>query len=124
MSISHNKKAGEFLKKGDYVSWHDDTFWSVRKKRDAISAKIPEWEQLRNLASQIKQHTLSHLDEYLVEFTDNLERNGVTVHWADDAGDFNRIVLDILRGEGVKKMVKSKSMLTEECGMNPYLETH
>ena len=52
------------------------------------------------------------------------KKSGVTVHWAKDAGEFNAIVLGILRDHGVKKMVKSKSMLTEECEMNPYLEQH
>lgn len=46
------------------------------------------------------------------------------VHWAKDAQEFNEIVLGILKDHNVKKMVKSKSMLTEECEMNPYLEQH
>ena len=53
---------------------------------------------------------------------DEQEQNGVTVHWAADADEHNRIVHGILAAGGVKKLVKSKSMLTEECGLNPYLE--
>jgi L-lactate dehydrogenase complex protein LldF len=56
-------------------------------------------------------------------FAANAEKNGVVVHWAKDAGEFNDIVYGILRQHDVKKMVKSKSMLTEECEMNPYLES-
>ena len=89
-----------------------------------MSKSLPEWEQLRDMASAIKKHTLSHLDEYLEKFSENAQRNGVIVHWAKDAEEFNAIVLDILQSHDVRKLVKSKSMLTEECEMNPYLETH
>lgn len=124
MSTHHSKNAAEFLKNETYSKWHDDTFWGVRTKRDRMAQSLPEWEQLREKASQIKKHTLSHLDEYAAQFADNAEKNGVVVHWASDADDFNKIVLGILKDHGVKKLVKSKSMLTEECDMNPYLEQH
>ena len=122
MSTSHSSKAKAFLKDADYVQWHDRTFWSVRAKRDAMAAGLDEWEQLREKASAIKRHTLTHLDEYLEQFASNAEKNGVHVHWALDADGFNETVFGILSSHGVKKMVKSKSMLTEECGMNAYLE--
>lgn len=83
---------------------------------------LPEWEALRNQASAIKRHTITHLADYLEQFSVQLESRGVIVHWAKDAECFNHMVLDILQKHGVKKMVKSKSMLTEECGMNPFLE--
>jgi len=83
---------------------------------------LDEWEQLRDKASAIKKHTVSHLDEYLDKFSTAAEKNGCIVHWAKDAEEFNSIVLDILREHNVKKLVKSKSMLTEECEMNPFLE--
>ena len=69
-------------------------------------------------------HTITHLADYLDMFSKNLESRGVKVHWAKDAQEFNEIVLGILKDHNVKKMVKSKSMLTEECEMNPYLEQH
>ena len=85
---------------------------------------VEEWEQLRDKADLIKRHTITHMDKYLEMFADNASRNGVIVHWAKNAKEFNEIVLDILQKHNVKKMVKSKSMLTEECEMNPYLEKH
>ena len=124
MSTAHSKAAKEFLKDQKYASWHDSTFWSVRGKRDNMSNNMDEWEQLREKVSAIKRHTITHLDEYLEHFSSNAEKNGVIVHWAKDAAEFNDIVLGILREHGVKKMVKSKSMLTEECEMNPFLEQH
>ena len=107
-----------------YAKWHDATFWAVRSKRDNMAYGLDEWEQLREKASQIKRHTITHLDEYLDQFATKAEENGCIVHWAKDANEFNEIVYGILKNHNVKKMVKSKSMLTEECGMNPYLEAH
>ena len=123
MSTTHSKAAKQFLKNQQYAHWHDATFWAVRTKRDNMAYGLDEWEQLREKASAIKRHTITHLDEYLDQFATNAEKNGVEVHWAKDAEEFNEIVYGILKNHGVKKMVKSKSMLTEECEMNPYLES-
>ncbi len=124
MSTTHSKAAKKFLADQDYAQWHDNTFWGVRVKRDSMAHSLPEWERLREKASQIKKHTLTNIDRYLNQFADAAEKNGTKVHWAKDAEEFNEIVLGILRDHDVKKLVKSKSMLTEECEMNPYLEKH
>lgn len=121
MSTSHSEAARRFNENKEKTTWHDATFWSLREKRDAMAHTLPEWESLRQHASDIKRHTITHLAEYLDKFASNLERRGVIVHWAKDAGEFNQTVLDILRSHNAKKMVKSKSMLTEECGMNLFL---
>ena len=99
----------------------DQTFWGLREKRDIQAAMLPEWEDLREHASEIKEHTLTHLADYLDEFSKNLESNGVIVHWAKDAQEFNETAYSILADHSVRKLVKSKSMLTEECEMNKYL---
>ena len=122
MSTAHSKAAKAFLKNEKYAKWHDATFWAVRSKRDNMAMELDEWEQLREKASAIKRHTITHLDEYLDQFSTAAEKNGCIVHWAKDAQEFNEIVYGILKKHDVKKMVKSKSMLTEECEMNPYLE--
>ena len=122
MSTSHSKAAKKFLENTGYAEWHDNTFWGVRVKRDSMAHQLPEWEQLREKASQIKRHTLTNIDTYLEQFADAAEKNGTIVHWAKDADEFNSIVYGILQEHGAKKLVKSKSMLTEECEMNPYLE--
>lgn len=124
MSTKHGKAAHRFIMDAPKTTWHDQTFWSVREKRDTMAMGVDEWELLRDTASAIKKHTITHLDHYLNLFTTNAEKNGVIVHWAGDAKEFNEIVLDILNSHHVKKLVKSKSMLTEECEMNPYLEQH
>lgn len=120
--MSHPQAATEFLKDQAKAKWHDETLWFVRDKRDRISKTIPEWEELRNLASQIKENVLSKLDGYLEEFERNAQKNGIQVHWAKDGEEHNQIVLSILQKQQCTAIVKSKSILTEECHLNPYLE--
>ena len=104
------------------VTRHDQTFFGVRQKRDRMAQALPEWEDLREAASQVKKHTETHLADYLELFEQNALKNGVHVHWAQDAEEYNRVVYDILTQHQVKKVVKSKSMLTEECHLNEHLE--
>lgn len=120
----HSKAAAQFLKDEDRASWHDETLWFVRAKRDKAAQQLSEWESLREMASGIKAHTLAHLDKYLLEFEAKAIANGVHIHWATDAEEHNRIVYAILEKHKVKNVVKSKSMLTEECGLNHHLESH
>src|ERR1051325_5539622 len=88
------------------VNWHDETLWWVRQKRDKAAHNIPEWEALRETASQIKNNVLSNLSGYLQQFEAQAISNGVTVHWAADAAEHNSIVHGILQKNGVKQMVK------------------
>ena len=114
--------AEAYLQNDAVVTRHDQTFFGVRQKRDRMAQALPEWEDLREAASQIKKHTETHLADYLEKFEQNATKNGVHVHWANDAEEYNRIVFDILSSHQVKKVVKSKSMLTEECHLNTHLE--
>jgi L-lactate dehydrogenase complex protein LldF len=118
---THSEAAAAFLKDKQRARWHDETLWFVRAKRDKAAHAIDEWEQLRETASKIKEHTLSKLDVYLLQFEAQAKANGVQVHWADDGDEHNRIVHNILLKHDVKNVVKSKSMLTEECQLNHYL---
>ena len=122
MSTQHSMAAERYLQKPDVAAHHDQTFFGVRQKRDRMAQALPEWEDLREAASQIKKHTITHLADYLEQFEQNAIRNGIHVHWAADAKEYNTIVHDILKSHGVKKVVKSKSMLTEECQLNQNLE--
>lgn len=104
------------------VNWHDETLWFVRQKRDRAANTVDGWEELRNTASQIKNNVLSNLHNYLVQFEENAKENGIIVHWAADAKEHNEIVYNILARHGAKSIVKSKSMLTEECHLNEHLK--
>ena len=118
----HPEAAEIFNRNEAHVNWHDQALWFVREKRDKASSQIKGWEELRQLASEIKAHTLSNLNEYLIQFEKEATKNNVNVHWAEDAIEHNKIVYEILQAHNMKRIVKSKSMLTEECGLNHYLE--
>ena len=120
----HSQRAETYQQKPEVVERHDKTFFGVREKRDRMAKALPEWEDLRKAADQIKRHTVTHLADYLEQFERQATANGVHVHWASDATEYNQIVYDILSSHQVKKVVKSKSMLTEECHLNENLEQH
>ncbi|NDE10050.1 MAG: lactate utilization protein [Chitinophagia bacterium] len=120
-TLSHSAAAEIFNKDEARTDWHDETLWFVREKRDKAVKQISEWEQLRTLGSDIKDHTLSNLDNYLTEFEKNAQANGIKIHWAIDAEEHNEIILRIIREQKVQQVVKSKSMLTEECHLNDFL---
>lgn len=90
--------------------------------RAARVAELPEWEQLRQAGSDIRLHTIENMDVYLAQFEEKVKAAGGHVHWAETAEDANRIVLQIAKEHNVKMAVKSKSMATEEIGLNHFLE--
>jgi L-lactate dehydrogenase complex protein LldF len=90
------------------------------RRASAIGA-VPDWEELREQARALKEHTLAHLDRYLEEFTHKAEAAGVRVHWARDASEACALVGELARRSGAQRLVKSKSMTTEEIGLNAAL---
>ena len=122
--MNHPTAAAKFVANDKRAHWHDKALWFVREKRDRMAHGLPEWEILRETAAAIKAHTVTHLADLLEQFEENATKLGVTVHWARDGAEHNRIVHGLLKDHGVKKVVKSKSMLTEECHLNPFLERH
>src|SRR5260221_8976777 len=119
--VDQAEAAARFIAAPEHEKMHDERLWDLRQKRDREMHGIPEWEELRALASAIKEHTLTRLDQYLEQFEANARSNGITVHWARDAAEHNRIVHGILNDHGAKSLIKSKSMLTEECGFRAYM---
>jgi L-lactate dehydrogenase complex protein LldF len=94
----------------------------VRGRADRVAELGGNYEEIRSAAASIRERVLVNLDLYLAEFERNATARGATVHWAETREDVNRIVCDIARRHGVKKVVKSKSMVTEECALNDALE--
>ncbi len=121
-SFDHAKSAARFIADKERAHWHDQALWFVRQKRDKAVKSIPEMEELRRAAEEIKSHTMEYLGYYLELFEERANANGIEVYWASDASEHNAIVAKLLEEYGAKRVVKSKSMLTEECGLNPYLE--
>ena len=95
---------------------HDQRLWDLRQKRDREMHGIPEWEELRAACLGHQGTHPVHLDNILNNSRRTPQANGVHVHWAHDAAEHNHIVHGILKDHGAKSLIKSKSMLTEECG--------
>src|SRR3989442_317413 len=90
-------------------------------RREAFG-DFPEGEKLRDMAREIKEATLQHLDRYLEQLIDNVERLGGKVHFASTAAEARGVILEIARQAGARMAVKSKSMATEEIHLNEALE--
>jgi len=93
----------------------------TRTSRPIITARLPEFEDLRDRSVAIKNHTLAHLDHYLEEFEGNVTNAGGKVHWCADADDARRKILKICQNADAKTVGKGKSMVSEEIGLNNYL---
>lgn len=94
----------------------------MTEKRSEAVAEFAAMEPLRDRVRAIRLHALNHLDRLLGHFTDQLEARGGSVHFAADALEANQIIADILTNTGSRSIVKSKSMVSEEIELNPYLE--
>jgi L-lactate dehydrogenase complex protein LldF len=122
-SSNHAQRVEIFIRNEERVDWHSKALLNLRDKRDLQTQSVSQWEQMRETASQMKLNVLSHLPTYLAQFADNCEQNGMTVHWAKDDKEHNEIVARILQDRKKTKLIKSKSMLTEECKLVPHLES-
>ena len=91
-------------------------------RRVAMKATMPDWEELREAGRAVKEEALANLDGLLEEFERNVVANGGTVHWARTGEEACAIVAELARERGARRMVKSKSMTTEEIGLNHVLE--
>jgi L-lactate dehydrogenase complex protein LldF len=93
-------------------------------KRKAVFSDAAETERLRALGHAIKQRALGRLPELLTQLEAACTRNGIRVHWAETTAIANRVVLDIIESHAASRMVKGKSMVSEEMHLNAFLETH
>lgn len=95
---------------------------TIRDKRARAVAELDDWAALREAGKQIKDHTLRHLDRYLVQVEEAVTAAGGTVHWAADADEANEIVARLVQETGESEVVKVKSMATQEIGLNEALQ--
>ncbi|HEX6518686.1 MAG TPA: lactate utilization protein B [Streptosporangiaceae bacterium] len=94
---------------------------TIRTKRAGAVAELDDWERLRQAAKAIKDHTLANLDSYLLRLEENVIKGGGQVHWARDAAQANAIVAGLVRAAPADRVVKVKSMATQEIGLNDAL---
>ncbi len=91
-------------------------------KRAQARAALPEFDELRNVGAEIKNHVLAHLDIYLEEYERRVFESGGHVHWARDAAEARQIIIRLCREAGAKTVTKGKSMVSEEIALNAALE--
>ena len=90
--------------------------------RQLCLTELPDADKLRTLAGQIKQHALDYLDYYLEQLEANVKKNGGHVHYAATADDARRIILDICKQTNATRVIKSKSMVSEEINLAHVME--
>jgi L-lactate dehydrogenase complex protein LldF len=93
------------------------TTGNAERKRAAALADFPQFAAARERGKRIKDHVIANLDHYLLEFERNAVASGATVHWAATAGEASRIVVDLCRKAGARRVTRVKSMLGEEIGL-------
>ena len=94
---------------------------TIRAKRAAAVAEVPDWAELRAAGAAIKDDVLAHLDRYLMQLEEQVRARGGTVHWASDANEANQIITGLVAATGQRSVVKVKSMATQEIGLNEAL---
>lgn len=97
------------------------TLGKARHSRDEAVREIPNWEELRQYARDVKLHTLSRLGDYLEQLERAVVAQGGQVVWAETGEEAVRFILDLARSRGVRSAVKGKSMATEEIHLNAAL---
>ncbi|MDC3414838.1 LutB/LldF family L-lactate oxidation iron-sulfur protein [Terrihalobacillus insolitus] len=94
----------------------------LQNNRSKAADELGDWEEWRSLGQEIRQHTMENLDYYLNQLSDKVAELGGHVYFAETADDANRYVRDVVQKKQGKKVVKSKSMVTEEIALNDALE--
>jgi L-lactate dehydrogenase complex protein LldF len=122
-------KAEEFLVASEQKAFDKDhrriINYNIGKYDAAFSrglSKIINLENNKRKGHVLKWKVMENLDKFLPEFEANFQKRGGKVIWANDAEEANREILNILKKAGTKTVVKSKSMVTEEIGLNEFLE--
>jgi L-lactate dehydrogenase complex protein LldF len=94
---------------------------TIRAKSGAVIDELPDWQQLRTAGSALKADTMARLPELLMQLEEKVTAAGGVVHWAADANEANRIVAELVRATGEDRVIKVKSMATQEIGLNEAL---
>src|SRR4051812_9596559 len=119
----------------EFVKWATEKSADLKHRRiirknidhydNSVFRILPRYvnhESARERAAQIRHEAVEHLDKYLLQFEALIKGRGGHVYWAENAEEARAYVTNIARDRGVKKVVKSKSMVTEEIHLTPALE--
>jgi L-lactate dehydrogenase complex protein LldF len=121
--------AREFLRRAAEKSADLNHRQTIRRSVDHYNSAVAtgrprfaDWEAARQRCHEIKQEALNHLDRYLLEFEERVTERGGHVFWAENSMEACRYIADLAISRGVRKVVKSKSMVAEEIHLGPALE--
>jgi L-lactate dehydrogenase complex protein LldF len=117
-----DRVVGETVDDEDLQRWLSNYQVVAKEWHDAALAELGDVEAWRDAVAAVRRHTVAHLDRYLTQFADNVEANGGHVFFAATAEEARDHVAGIARRKGVRHIVKAKSMVTSEIGLNPALE--
>ena len=106
----------------DLQRWLHDYQLDAKRWRDAAMAELGAPEAWRDAVAAVRRHTVAHLDEYLVQFVDKVQEAGGEVFLAATATEAREHIAALVRARGARRVVKAKSMVTAEIGLNPALE--
>lgn len=121
-STSFKKSAKELTSDLHHRAWIQKALRGYYAKRDENKDKFTSWSHAREAASDVKWEAVNHLDQYLTEFTEKLEARGTHVYWANDADSARDYIIQLIRGKGAKRVIKSKTMTSEEIHLNDAME--
>ncbi len=121
-ATTFNQRAHEALQDQNLQLALDRAMHHFVDGRENAFAKLPHGEALRDHARTIRANAIARLDEHLQTFERNARANGSIVHWARDDAEARMIVRRIAEENGVQRIIKSKSMLSEEIELNRALE--
>ncbi|MBT4943398.1 MAG: iron-sulfur cluster-binding protein [Chloroflexi bacterium] len=117
LTVNFRSKAALTLADAQIQQSIEHVYTGFFKGRLTAAGETPDWENLRTKGKAIKDHTIAHLDYYLGLLTDNVEKNGGSVFFADDAEEARQHILDLAHKLKIKTVIKSKSMVSEEMGL-------
>lgn len=117
LTVNFRSKAALTLADAQIQQSIEHVYTGFYKGRLTAAGDTPDWEDLRTKGKAIKDHTIAHLDYYLGLLADNVEKNGGTVFFADDAEEARRHIIDLAHKRKIKTVIKSKSMVSEEMGL-------
>ena len=117
LTVNFRSKAALTLADAQIQQSIEHVYTGFFKGRLTAAGDTPDWENLRTKGKAIKDHTIAHLDYYLGLLTDNVEKNGGSVFFADDAEEARQHILDLAHKLKIKTVIKSKSMVSEEMGL-------
>jgi L-lactate dehydrogenase complex protein LldF len=122
--LNFDKNVSRALNDAQLIKNIKSAMATLVSKRKTIFSDAAETEQLRTLGNALKKKALNKLPQLLEQLEEKCTQNGIQVHWAETTAEANQLVLDIMKSQGATRLVKGKSMVSEEMELNAFLQKH